>query len=358
MANPKARHDWVDAVRGLGIVLVYYGHVIQRGFPPGSATVADQLRLVYSFHMPLFFLLSGFFFRPVDNVRSRIGGLAARRLVPVGFFSLLLLPLWLQDELRSHAPLLHDASQLGLDYLRGHPELNWVTWFLVCLFVCEVAALVVLPLVRNVSARLVLGVAAIALGVLVCNRGLARAWFLGESVVALGFYSIGYGVWPAARRLSEHRAKALGVAVVCGAIVLGTYRLNVSAGDTVMLSSGRHGDVLYFTITALAGAAAVAALGMGLPPWRPLQWLGRNSLQLLGLNGLFFHYLNPKLAHVWVTPKSELLVASNALAVTALSLLACVPVVLLLNRYVPQLVGRPPRDRLRLATVGRAPLDA
>jgi fucose 4-O-acetylase-like acetyltransferase len=350
MVNTKTRHAWVDTVRGLGIVLVYYGHVLQRGFLPKSESVAEQFRFIYSFHMPLFFLLSGFFFKPAESVRSRTAELAVRRLVPVGFFSLLLLPLWLRDERLSHAPVLHDLAQLCVDYLRGHPELNWVTWFLVCLFACEVEALVTLPSFRSTLGRLVFGVASISIGVLVCNRGLARTWFLGESVVALGFYTIGYALWPAALRLSEHRAVAFGAVVIFGAIALATFQRNVSAGETVMLSSGRHGDVPDFITTALAGSAAVIALGIVLPPWRPLAWLGRNSLQLLGLNGLFFHYLNPKLAHVWVTPESQLAVLGNTLAVTALSFLICVPAVHLFNRYVPKLVGRPAGERSRLAT--------
>jgi fucose 4-O-acetylase-like acetyltransferase len=62
----KSRFQWVDIAKGIGIILVVYGHVI-RGLH--SATIISEQTfylsdtLVYSFHMPLFFVLSGLFFR-------------------------------------------------------------------------------------------------------------------------------------------------------------------------------------------------------------------------------------------------------------------------------------------------------
>lgn len=44
------RIDWIDCVKGIGIILVYIGHCY-------IPAVND---LIYSFHMPLFFIISGF----------------------------------------------------------------------------------------------------------------------------------------------------------------------------------------------------------------------------------------------------------------------------------------------------------
>lgn len=61
----SSRLVWVDIAKGIGIVLVVFGHV-WRGLhtahfaiPPETYQWVD--RLVYSFHMPLFFVLSGLF---------------------------------------------------------------------------------------------------------------------------------------------------------------------------------------------------------------------------------------------------------------------------------------------------------
>jgi fucose 4-O-acetylase-like acetyltransferase len=65
------RVDWIDNAKALGIFLVVYGHVA-RGLD--SANIKFQCfdfvdQLIYSFHMPLFFLLSGIFF--VKNIENK-----------------------------------------------------------------------------------------------------------------------------------------------------------------------------------------------------------------------------------------------------------------------------------------------
>jgi fucose 4-O-acetylase-like acetyltransferase len=59
------RINWVDYAKGIGIVLVVYGHVL-RGLNTSGMSVNAQFfeasdKILYSFHMPLFFLLSGLF---------------------------------------------------------------------------------------------------------------------------------------------------------------------------------------------------------------------------------------------------------------------------------------------------------
>ncbi|MFZ6863849.1 acyltransferase family protein [Undibacterium sp. Ji67W] len=62
------RDHWVDYAKGLGILLVVYGHVSRGAYHAGMAMDEGLFKLIdsiiYSFHMPLFFLLSGIFFIP------------------------------------------------------------------------------------------------------------------------------------------------------------------------------------------------------------------------------------------------------------------------------------------------------
>ena len=61
----SSRADWVDYGKGIGIILVVYGHLLSSGFhaglniPERFFILSDSI--VYSFHMPLFFFLSGLF---------------------------------------------------------------------------------------------------------------------------------------------------------------------------------------------------------------------------------------------------------------------------------------------------------
>ncbi len=59
------RLDWVDLAKGIGILLVVFGHVwrgLESGhFPIRAGLYSGVDDWIYSFHMPLFFVLSGLF---------------------------------------------------------------------------------------------------------------------------------------------------------------------------------------------------------------------------------------------------------------------------------------------------------
>ncbi len=61
------RYGWVDAAKGIGMVLIVYGHVahgVDKVGLLGAGRTAYELAdsVVYTFHIPLFFFLSGLFF--------------------------------------------------------------------------------------------------------------------------------------------------------------------------------------------------------------------------------------------------------------------------------------------------------
>ena len=71
----NTRTNWVDYAKAIGIVLVVYGHVARGLFNAGMGLSGPLYHLadsvVYSFHMPLFFFLSGLFFH---HSYSKLGG--------------------------------------------------------------------------------------------------------------------------------------------------------------------------------------------------------------------------------------------------------------------------------------------
>ncbi len=71
---PTEKTAWVDYAKGIGIILVVYGHVI-RGLENSGISVPyfhELDTIVYSFHMPLFFFISGMFVQQsLDNRGSK-----------------------------------------------------------------------------------------------------------------------------------------------------------------------------------------------------------------------------------------------------------------------------------------------
>lgn len=139
-AKPAVRSDWVDAAKGIGIVLVVYGHLLASSFRAAIAVPARFCELsdsvLYSFHMPLFFFLAGLF---VERSYSRRGARAfiGEKLRYLGYPYLV----WsiLQTGLQCIATRTSDnpvtVADLLLIPIRSHEQF----WFLYALFWCYVA---------------------------------------------------------------------------------------------------------------------------------------------------------------------------------------------------------------------------
>lgn len=111
---------WVDISKGIGILLVVIGHV--QTLP----LIHDS---IFLFHMPLFFLLSGFFFKIREPWRVCIQKKVIRLLLPVLFFMAIFIPLrYITDYfcLGYYPPFR--ISMLGISYF------DKPLWFIFALF--------------------------------------------------------------------------------------------------------------------------------------------------------------------------------------------------------------------------------
>ena len=84
----QERNVWVDYAKAIGIILVVYGHVARgvfnAGLPMDEAEFVLVDSIIYSFHMPLFFFLSGLFFFDSLQKRGR-GGLIINKIDTIAY---------------------------------------------------------------------------------------------------------------------------------------------------------------------------------------------------------------------------------------------------------------------------------
>ena len=97
MESTSKRIGWIDTAKAFGIFLVYYGHIAE--FFYWQEDCHSQLlhyKFVYSFHMPLFFVLSGYCWRRKgDGFAAFIRKKTFTRLIPFVVFNLMVLPVYL-----------------------------------------------------------------------------------------------------------------------------------------------------------------------------------------------------------------------------------------------------------------------
>lgn len=241
-----------------------------------------------------------------------------------------------------------DWLRRATNYWRGIPEFAVPIWFLVCLFTLELFHFGVVRVLTS-QVRIALAIPLFfAVGWLLnmnVDTPWTDIWFARESVFLYSFYLLGFLLRrTAALERGGGWWSSWPLLVVGSAVVWFTYNLNPGSrffAPVVLINLSQHGDLFYFTVTAVAGCLAVVGLARWWPAWSILQYIGRYSLILMGLNSFFFWFVNHNLANLLSLPPSPWTVLFVCTAVTIVSLAVCLPAVWLLDRYLPQLVGRP-----------------
>ena len=117
------RIDTIDVAKGIGLILVIFGHFVTYG---GSVSI-----IVFSFHMPLFFILSGYLLSNENIFKSWLRRFITITVCFVSFSVLALIITLLIPSWRSG----FDAKSLFIEMLNMQPESIHVgqLWFLAAL---------------------------------------------------------------------------------------------------------------------------------------------------------------------------------------------------------------------------------
>jgi fucose 4-O-acetylase-like acetyltransferase len=191
-AGQTGRRDLLfDAMKGFGIILVILGHALQSGSPQADENFA--FRMIYSFHMPLFFFISGYVLQinlegkplaPFSFILKK-----ARALVLPFLSWYLIFGLW--RGLPSDVTLSQYLQRIVLSPAYGY-------WFLWVLFLCFVAFLPLAWLQQRVDARwrpALIGLSFVTFYLLRCTS--TGMWGLGMLKVHYFYFAAGFfiGCW-------------------------------------------------------------------------------------------------------------------------------------------------------------------
>ena len=358
----------IDIARLYGIALVYYCHFIEILMYLQNATAARHYKFISSFHMPLFFLLSGFIAKE-RNLQISLGKYVkqrfASRIIPYIFFLIIFTVLtffFAGTYIHLGVDLSNFKGYLGAEMraLFGFPVLNLPSWFLACLVSVELLHYVVF---RHLKSNAMILISALSFYVVGYFLNLKfqffhidrisgwNYWFLHEAVVMYAFYLL--GIFLRKRNfLVEKVSPALLVPgiLISFFIVFFTYNLNTGPFrgnfDSVVIVLSAHGHFLLFPFTVIVGCLLILFLARLTPPSKMLIWMGQNALILFLLNGVFYHHINGIVAFLTAPhlAGSSLAVFVTGVVVTVLSLSLCVPFVFLFNKFIPQLVGKPKQN--------------
>lgn len=293
--QPKKRCEFADVARGIGILLVILGHLLT------VSTAASSV--IYSFHMPLFFILSGLFTKAKTPLKTRVVKSTSRLLLPYLYVTLFGVIF----------TLIADGGRLNwqtmlYEFLICRPRSIHAgqLWFLPCLFVTGILfhfAARFFTTSLNPWLKLLI----VAVYVLLANN---LPFILNQNnvgyiplqlpvaLMALVFYALGYYGKKIIFRMPTQPASQRWL--LFGACTLTTILCAVFGMGFVGFSNGEYGGNLFvFLLTAICGSAAVLLLSSLLVQvtflkgtiLRFLRFMGQNSLIVFAVHSFVLYLI-------------------------------------------------------------------
>lgn len=169
------RYKWIDIVKGIGIFLVVLGHM---------PSMPNFLHLwIFSFHMPLFFFLSGFLFTP-RSLKEHLKRKTKSLIFPYIIYSVLFI--MIDFYIYNNVSLI----QLSIEkFLFGQGGFD-ILWFFVSLFIVEIIFNFIV--VKTNKNKYLLVFSIVIIGYIMSILKIGEMFKIVPSLVSLGFFALGY----------------------------------------------------------------------------------------------------------------------------------------------------------------------
>lgn len=326
MENKKERLTYLDVAKGIGILLVVIGHVYAF-----NRQIVDRFFVIwlYSFHMPLFFIISGMLIAYKDEkdiwkfVKKRIKGI----LIPYVFFSIFSIIVFaIVNDFNREVFVQNIKATIcgvGIDTL----------WFLPALFFGEVIFFVLKNLLKNKYVICIISAIIYTLGNFMMKDYGLICLFLGRICIAVGFIMIGNYTMNLIRKRNMPWYGLIVIAIL--SVILSKINGLVDLNNLVF-----NNHILYL-INSLIGTYLILEISKLIDSDEITYW-GRNTLIVMATHLNIIYIIFNKILGVhsfgYVT---GMIVFVLLLAVERI-------IIYVVNRYMPFLMGRKQKRGIKI----------
>jgi len=306
------RNAFIDNAKVILVFLVVFGHMIQP-FVSGSNPMNTLYMWIYTFHMPAFILLAGFFAKGLGDFKYVIN-LMKKLIVPYIIFQVI---------------------YSGYYYLIGNPgwqtdlfSPHWSLWFLFSLFCWHM----LLYWFKKIPPALGITIA-IQMGLIVGYFGeIGHTFSLSRTFVFFPFFLIGY--WVTEKQLLQtvknKQMKFISIGIMA-VLAISIYFLPDFQTGWLLASSSysdlgmsEYGGLMRLLVYAVAGLMVISIFAW--IPRKHYRWtkLGTRTLYVYLLHGFFIQFFR----------QAELFEINNLFDVLGLAALSAALVILLSSRPI------------------------
>ena len=326
--NTNNRIAWLDQLKGFGIILMIYGH----NFP-----VLEEY--IYSFHMPLFFIIAGIF-HPKNITVSTIKKRVRKILLPYFLWSFILFGFWLficrKFGESANLDLSITKNFIGIFFAQGDINyMNWgiPMWFLPTIFLTFLLFGIILK-IKNKFLQYSVLVTSIVFGFLIANFSkMYLLWSLDVALVSLFFYSFGFY---AKDIIKSNKKKS-----VLSLLILGVIHLEVSLFllQKIDMYRSTYGNEILFLLNSLVGFLFWGSLFKNFLLLKFLVFLGKNTIPILALQARALSFIKLFLFLILGLSIFEFTEFEKVI-LTLGQLIILFPILIFINKYIPILNGK------------------
>lgn len=280
-----AYKKWIDVLKGIGILLVIIGHCHRPEF---------LLKIIQSFHMPFFFIISGYLFKNKDECFFSFSKHKFKKyIIPYFFIGLINYVIWMLIkffELNSNEQISQLAIRyiIGLIYSRGTwywmPNCSPI-WFLTALFIACLLFKLILKYSNKIQISLVLLCAFIAY--IICNLEIMKApWNIDSAIWAIPFMYFGYLINQndVMNKINKNLKNSIIITII---MILGIFAGFLNPIDFMSMDSMICGNPILSYISSIFISFSIFYFVYNyLSENSFLEFFGRNTLVIFGFNYL------------------------------------------------------------------------
>lgn len=340
----EKRIHWADALRGVLILMIVYGHTASNG---------DMLKhYLYSFHVAAFFFLSGFLFsKGTQGFRAFLKKKFASLMIPYYIFAVISILVF--TLLGSFASVRLDVAikhgevyknVLGMLYanaVEGYMKWNLPLWFLPCMFVSQLLAYPISDKVRALVQKKPSFVLPVVLSSFILPyldyfifRVRALPFHLESAVFLMPFFLLGMCLREIRLDMSagtpKKRLLCLILFVSGGAIAL-----TLNCRVNYFLSS--YGKITVFYVSAFLSVTALYMLVQRVES-RVLSFIGQNTMPILLMHKFPVVFFQIVLSFLF--EKTGVVHTAVSVLITVTSVSMCIFAGKILERFFPFMIGK------------------
>lgn len=324
-----ARVEYIDITRGLAMLLVILGHC-------NMFIEAPLNKFILSFHMPLFFFISGIFAKSTSNKELFWGGVWDK-------IQTLLFPQVLVIVIGLVKPVIQYSFQKTPFDLKLLDPFAWNVWFLPVLFICSIIYMsisLIIDINKSYNKLLLLLTMIICIPLSIwANRFSFTGFIHCLQIVptAMAFYLSGNILKPILMRIEQTKSIQMSILAV---ISISVCFITSLVNTPVMMYANDYGNYLLFLICSILGCFFTIYISLFIKGTKLLEYVGTKSIAFYVWQGAISSF-SLSISYRFV---GKLLQVTNTNAVSLLafsiSMMTLLVIVTLTSSMCPQIYGK------------------